>query len=300
MSDNGFAIQTHSLTKRFGRVRALDDVSAHVPTGSIYGLMGPNGAGKTTFVRVMLNLLNPTRGSATVLGHDVMRDPVAVRRRVGHVAALQPLWEWMKVSEFTDFVGGCYPQWNPEAVSSILSHVGIDPGMRIQALSRGQRAIAALAAAIGHEPDLLLLDEALTGLDPMARREVLRNVIEAMHAEGRTVLITGQDIADMERICDHVGFLVKGRLVLESTLDDLKAKVKRVWVEHERDAQIELREGALEVERSPGETSFTTADFSESLPASLAAPGRRVEVRDMSLEDIFVHLAQAELQRGAD
>jgi ABC-2 type transport system ATP-binding protein len=300
MTEDGFAVQTHSLTKRFGRLVALDGVGANVPTGSIYGLMGPNGAGKTTFVRVMLNLLNPTRGSATVLGHDVVREPVAVRRRIGHVAALQPLWEWMKVSEFTDFVGGCYPRWDPEAVASILSHVGIDPAMKIQALSRGQRAIAALAAAIGHEPDLLLLDEALTGLDPMARREVLRNVIEAMHAEGRTVLITGQDIADMERICDHVGFLVKGRLVLESTLDDLKAKVKRVRVEHERDARVELPEGALEVEQSPGETSFTTTGFSESLPASLAGPNRRVEVRDMSLEDIFVHLAQAELRRGAE
>ncbi len=181
MTENGFAIQTHSLTKRFGRLKALDQVSANVPTGSIYGLMGPNGAGKTTFVRVMLNLLNPTRGSATVLGHDVVREPVAIRRRVGHVAALQPLWEWMKVSEFTHFMGACYPHWDPEAVSSILSHVGIDPAVRIQELSRGQRAIAALAAAIGHEPDLLLLDEALTGLDPMARREVLRNVIEAMH-----------------------------------------------------------------------------------------------------------------------
>lgn len=300
MTENGFAIQTHSLTKRFGRLKALDQVSANVPTGSIYGLMGPNGAGKTTFVRVMLNLLNPTRGSATVLGHDVVREPVAVRRRVGHVAALQPLWEWMKVSEFTDFVGGCYPRWNPEAVSSVLSHVGIDAKMKIQTLSRGQRAIAALAAAIGHEPDLLLLDEALTGLDPMARREVLHNVIEAMHTEGRTVLITGQDIADMERICDHVGFLVKGRLVLESTLDDLKARVKRLRVEHGRDAEIELPEGAVEVERSPAETSFTTAEFSESLPGSLTGPNRRVEVRDMGLEDIFVHLAQAELRRGAE
>jgi ABC-2 type transport system ATP-binding protein len=299
MTENGFAIQTHSLTKRFGRLTALDGVSANVPTGSIYGLMGPNGAGKTTFVRVMLNLLSPTRGSATVLGHDVVREPVAVRRRIGHVAALQPLWEWMKVREFTHFMGACYPQWNPEAVSSILSHVGIDPEMKIQALSRGQRAIASLAAAIGHGPDLLLLDEALTGLDPMARREVLRNVIDAMHAQGRTVLITGQDIADMERICDHVGFLVKGRLVLESTLDDLKAKVKRVRVEHERDVEIELPQGALEAARTPGETSFTTADFSESLSGSLAGPNRRVEVRDMSLEDIFVHLAQAELRREA-
>ncbi len=140
---------------------------------------------------------------------------------------------------------------------------------------------------------MLILDEALTGLDPIARREVLRNIIEAMHADGRTVLITGQDIADMERICDHIGFLVKGRLILESTLDDLKARVKRIGVEHARDVALDLPAGALGVERSSRETLFTTTDFSDDLPASLTGPDRRVQVRDLSLEDIFVQLAQS-------
>jgi len=293
MTDNPYAITTHSLTKRFGRLAALDRVSAHVPRGSIYGFMGPNGAGKTTFVHCLLNLIDPTSGTAAVLGHDVVRDSVAVRRRVGHVAALQPLWDWMKVREFAGFMAGCYPRWSQQTVSDILSRVGIDQNARIQTLSRGQRALVGLAVAIGHEPDVLLLDEALTGLDPIARREVLRNIIEAMHADGRTVLITGQDIADMERICDHIGFLVNGRLILESPLDDLKARVKRIGVEHARDAAFDLPAGALEIERSPRETLFTTTDFSDDLPTSLAGPGRRVEVRDLSLEDIFVQLAQS-------
>ncbi len=292
MSENGYAITTDSLTKRFGRLNALEDVSAHIPSGAIYGLMGPNGAGKTTFIHCLLNLVNPTRGSATVLGHDIVRDSVAVRRRVGHVAALQPLWDWMKVREFANFMAGCYPRWNQQPVSDLLARVGIDQNARIQTLSRGQRTLAVLAVAIGHEPDVLLLDEALTGLDPLARREVLRNIIEALHAEGRTVFITGQDIADMERICDHVGFLVKGRLVLESTLDDLKARVKRIRVEHPADASPEVPAGALQVERAARETIFTTRDFSPDLLASIAGPNRRVEALDLSLEDIFVSLAQ--------
>ena len=296
MSENGYAITTDSLTKRFGRLRALDGVSARVPTGAIYGLMGPNGAGKTTFIRCLLNLIDPTRGSATVLGHDVIRDSVAIRRRVGHVAALQPLWDWMKVREFAGFMAGCYPRWNQQPVSDILSRVGIEQNARIQTLSRGQRALTALAVAIGHEPDLLLLDEALTGLDPIARREVLRNVIEAMHAEGCTVFITGQDIADMERICDHVGFLVKGRLILESTLDDLKARVKRIRVEHPADSPPEIPAGAVQLERSARETLFTTRDFTPHLPDSLAGADHRVEVTDLSLEDIFVHLVQPSLE----
>ena len=296
MSENGYAITTDSLTKRFGRLNALEDVSAHIPTGAIYGLMGPNGAGKTTFIHCLLNLVNPTRGSATVLGHDIVRDSVAVRRRVGHVAALQPLWDWMKVREFANFMAGCYPRWNQQPVSDLLARVGIDQNARIETLSRGQRTLAVLAVAIGHEPDLLLLDEALTGLDPLARREVLRNIIEALRAEGRTVFITGQDIADMERICDHVGFLVKGRLILESTLDDLKARVKRIRIEHPADSPPKVPDGAVQVERAARETLFTTRDFSPDLLHSLAGPSRRLEALDLSLEDIFVDLVQSPLE----
>jgi len=297
MSENGFAITTHDLTRRFGRLVALDGVNARVPTGSIYGLMGPNGAGKTTFIRCLLNLINPTRGWARVLGHDVVRDPVAVRRRVGHVAALQPLWDWMTVRQYADFMAGCYPRWSQAPVAQVLARIGIDDDVPIGLLSRGQRAVAALAVAVGHEPDLLLLDEALTGLDPIARREVLRNVIEAMHSEGRTVFITGQDIADMERVCDNVGFLIKGRLVLESPLDDLKARVKRIRVEHPGGPPPEVPAGALNLTRAERETSFTVSDFSPELPASLTAEGFRYEVVDLSLEDIFVELAQPQLQR---
>jgi len=299
MSGNGYAITTDSLTKRFGRLRALDQVSAHVPRGSIYGLMGPNGAGKTTFVRCLLNLINPTRGSATVLGYNVVRDPVAVRQRVGHVAALQPLWDWMSVKEFSGFMAGCYPRWNPEAVSTVLDRIGIEREAKLGVLSRGQRAIVSIAVAVGHEPELLLLDEALTGLDPIARREVLRDVIEAMHEEGRTVFITGQDIADMERICDHVGFLIKGRLTVESPLDDLKARVKRIRVEHPPNTQLQIPAGAVGIERRPRETVFAVSDFSAALLQSLDCPGRRAAADDLSLEEIFLALAQSHTEAGA-
>jgi ABC-2 type transport system ATP-binding protein len=292
MSGNECAITSDSLTKRFGRKVALDSVSAHVPVGAIYGLMGPNGAGKTTLLRCLLKLITPTRGAATVLGHDVVRDSVAARRRVGHVAPMQPLWEWMRVRELAQFMAGCYGRWNSEAVSAILSRVGIDPQARIHDLSRGQRALAALAVAVGHDPELLMLDEALTGLDPLARREILRSIIEVMHSEGRTVLITGQDIADMERICDYVGILIAGRLVVESPLDDLKARVKRIRITHPPGAPPALPNGARRIERSPRETRFIVSEFSLTLLDSLIVPGTEAEVEDLSLEDIFIDLAQ--------
>jgi ABC-2 type transport system ATP-binding protein len=305
MSDTSLAILTENLTRRFGRLRALDGVNAHVPRGAIYGLMGPNGAGKTTFVRVLLNLINPSSGAVTVLGYDAVKEPVEVRKRVGYVAALQPLWDWMTVRDFAGFTRGCYARWDPEAVSTVLDRIGIDQAATLGVLSRGQRAVVAIAVAVGHEPDLLILDEALTGLDPIARREVLRNVIDAMQAEGRTVLITGQDIADMERICDHVGFLVKGRLVLEATLDDLKSRVKRIRVEHPSagsgqaptEPEVQVPAGAFQIERRPRETVFTVENYSPELLLSLDGPGRRAVAADLSLEEIFIDLAQAHMGR---
>ena len=293
MSENEYAVISTGITKRFGRKLVLDRVSAQVPVGTIYGLLGPNGAGKTTFIRCLLNLINPSSGSATVLGYDIMRDSIPIRKRVGHVAALQPLWEGMRVRELAAFMAGCYPQWNQGIVASICEHIGIDQNARLHTLSRGQRAVAALAVATGHEPELLLLDEALTGLDPIARREVLRSVIDAMHSQGRTVLITGQDIADMERICDWVGFLHKGKLILEAPLDALKADFKRIRVTHPPGAFPELPANALRIEQTARETQFTVPDFA-AFTNTFTAAGCQVETIDLSLEDIFVDLAQPE------
>ncbi len=298
MSENEFAVTTQGLSKRFGRKVALDGVSLRIPRGTVFGVMGPNGVGKTTFVRCLLNLLSPTSGTARVLGFDAVKESVQVRLRTGHVASLQSLWEWMTVQEFADFVGGCYPHWSPTAVSQFLERVAIDPTQKIGTLSRGQRTLAALGAAIGHEPELLILDEALTGLDPISRREVLQSVIDVMHLEGRTVIITGQDIADLERICDHIGFLIKGRLFYQGPLEELKARVKRVMVQHPSAPPPPIPPGALRVVAGARETQFTVTSFTPALVDGLAAPGRLVQVLEMSLEDIFVDLVKPQLGQG--
>ncbi len=287
-----YAIISHDLTKRFGRKAALDAVSVHVPVGSIYGLIGPNGAGKTTFLRCLLDLYRPTRGRATVLGYDLATDPVALRRRIGHVAALQPLWESMRVRELARFMAGCYGRWNKDAVSVLLSHTRIDPNARLHSLSRGQRTIAALAVQIGHEPDLLLLDEALTGLDVMTRREVLRSVIEVMHDAQRTVLITGHDLADIERICDHIGVLVEGRLVLEASMEELKERTVRVRVRHAPQAKVPAPAGAVAVGRALGETRFVCHDGGEEALRALRAQGLQAETEELSLEELLVSLSE--------
>jgi len=298
VSDNGYAVVTDHLTRRFGKKLALDGVSAHIPVGSVFGLMGPNGVGKTTFVRCLLNFINPTSGKMRVLGFDAVRESVEVRRRTGHVAALQSLWEWMTVQEFVAFVASCFPHWNAASVSSFLERVAIDPAQKIGTLSRGQRTLATLGAAIGHEPQLLILDEALTGLDPISRQEVLESVIDVMHLEGRTVIITGQDIADLERICDHIGFLIKGKLFYEGPLEALKARMKRIMIQHPTGPPPPIPAGALRVSEGPRETQFTVWDFVPELLDELAAPGRVVQAMEMSLEHIFVDLVKSRFALG--
>jgi ABC-2 type transport system ATP-binding protein len=293
MSQTSYAVVSDQLTKRFGRKAALDSVSIHVPVGSVYGLIGPNGAGKTTFIRCLLSLLNPTRGDIAVLGYDLAEDPVPARLRLGHVAALQPMWESMRVRELARFMSGCYPRWNAALVSALLARTGVDPEARIQALSRGQRTIAALAVQIGHEPDLLILDEALTGLDPIARREVLRSVIELMQRESRTVLIAGQDLSDMERICDHAGILVNGRLVVEAPMADLKLRMRRFRVSHAPDAQLALPERATSVRRDLRETCFVLGDGGDGTLTEVRAQGLEAEEDVLSLEEILVSVAES-------
>jgi ABC-2 type transport system ATP-binding protein len=204
----------------------------------------------------------------------------------------------MTVQEFVDFVASCFLHWNAESVQSFLERVAIDPRQKIGTLSRGQRTLAALGAAIGHEPELLVLDEALTGLDPISRREVLQSVIDVMHLEGRTVIITGQDIADLERICDHIGFLIKGRLFYEGPLEALKAQVKRITVQHPNTPPPPIPSGALRVSAGARETQFTVTRFSPVMVESLSGPGRLVQAADMTLEDIFIDLVKPQLGQG--
>jgi len=294
MNQHDYAVVSNKLTKRFGPKEALCEVSLHIPRGAVYGLIGPNGAGKTTLLRCLLNLINPTSGTLTVLGKDLAYDAVAARKRLGHVAALQPLWEWMPVREFMAFMAGFYSHWNNAVIADFYAKTRIERRTRIRELSRGQRTLMSIAAQVAHEPDLLILDEALAGLDPMAKREVLQSVISVMHSENRTVLIADQSLNDLERICDHVGILVAGRLVLESPLEALKETLKRVRISHPAAAGIRLPVTArcIEQERDATRCIMAADDFTEV--NELLGQDGSVDADYLSLEEILIYAAGAD------
>jgi len=221
--DSDLAIATTGLTKRFGRTVALDAVQVEVPKGSVYALLGRNGAGKTTLLNLLVNLMVPDRGSMRVLGFDPTRQAPEMLRQVGFVPAGYPFYGWMRAREAMSFIAGFHRQWDWELVRSILAHSKTEERAKVDDLSRGMRGLMCVALALGHRPKVLLMDEAFERLDVVVRREIMRMLIEMVQGEGMSVVVTGHEVSDLERISDRVGIIHEGKLLVQDSLENLKA-----------------------------------------------------------------------------
>ena len=217
------AIEVEGLTKRFGRKLAVDGLTFQVPVGSVCGFLGRNGAGKSTAIRMMMNLLDPSAGRATLLGLDSRRHHTELMSRVGYVSDTPILYDWMKVRELVRFTAGFYRRWNQARVDSLLDRFEIDRDQKIRHLSRGMQAQVALLMALGGDPELLILDEPATGLDVVVRRDFLESIIHLIQQEGRTVLLSSHLLHEVERVADQVVILDQGRLVRSGSIEDLKS-----------------------------------------------------------------------------
>jgi ABC-2 type transport system ATP-binding protein len=219
-------IETENLTKFYGRSRGIVDVSLTVGPGEIFGFLGPNGAGKTTTIRLLLDLIRPTRGQARVLGLDPQRDGVEVRRRVGYLPgelALYPDLTGRQMAEYAAYLRGNVPR---REIARLADRLDIDLDRPIRALSHGNRQKIGILLALMHRPELLILDEPTTGLDPLMQ-QVLYELLEEVRAEGRTVFFSSHILPEVERLCDRVGILREGHLVAVESIADLKRKALR-------------------------------------------------------------------------
>jgi ABC-2 type transport system ATP-binding protein len=217
-------ISITNLSRRFGSKAALHDVSLNVPRGCVFGLVGENGAGKTTLIKHILGLLRAEQGSVRIFGLDPVADPVAVLGRIGYLSEQPDLPDWMRVQEFIRYTQAFYPRWDPQYAERLREDFGLDPAARVRVLSKGQRAKLGLLAAQAHRPDLLLLDEPSSGLDPIVRRDILEAVIRTVSDEGRTVFFSSHLLEEIERVSDHVAMLHRGQLVLCGGLDEIKVQ----------------------------------------------------------------------------
>ncbi len=216
-------ISVSELTRRFGATTALDSVSLSLPRGAVYGLVGANGAGKTTLIRHILGLLRAQSGSVRVFGVDPVADPVAVLSRIGYLSEENDLPGWMRVDELIRYTSAFYPKWDDAYAEELRRAFALDPASKIKDLSRGQKARMGLLVALAHRPELLVLDEPSSGLDPIVRRDILGAVIRTIAGEGRTVLFSSHLLEEVEQVADHVTMISCGRIVLSAPLDAIKA-----------------------------------------------------------------------------
>lgn len=285
-----YAIETDALTKRFRKLTAVDGIDLRVPWGSVYGFLGRNGAGKTTTISMLLGLLRPTSGTATVLGHSSKTDPVKIRAEIGYVPEKQIMYDWMTVKEILWFTSRFYKNWNEKLAADLVGRFKLDPRRKLKHLSRGMVAEVCLILALAPEPRLLILDDPTSGMDPVVRREFLENIVDIVRDKKRTVFFSSHILTDIERVADWVGILKEGRLLVQSETDKLKLRMRKVAAKFEGDAPSDLDMGEpLWIQRDGTALTVTFTDYKDDIPEKLRGMGATaVEVMDLSLDDIFV------------
>ena len=216
-------IRVSDLTRRFGAKTALASITLSLPRGGVYGLVGANGAGKTTLIRHVLGLLRAEHGTVRVFGRDPVADPVGVLSRIGYLSEDNDLPGWMRVGELMNYSRAFYPEWDDGYAEELRRAFELDPAARIKHLSKGQKARAGLLAALAHRPDLLVLDEPSSGLDPIVRRDILGAILRTIADEGRTVLFSSHLLDEVERVADHVTMIDNGRIVFSAPLAEIRA-----------------------------------------------------------------------------
>jgi ABC-2 type transport system ATP-binding protein len=214
-------VETTSLTKRFGSVKALADCDLALPLGKVTGLVGPNGAGKTTLIHLAVGLLRPTSGAISVFGHDSTRDILKILPRVGFVAQDRPLYGDLTVAETLELGRRLNERWDAAYALARVQRFGLQLSRKVRTLSTGQRAHVATSVALGKRPELLLLDEPVANLDPIARLALLEELMSVVAEDGVTVVFSANALADVERVCDHVVILVNGHPRLAGDTEEL-------------------------------------------------------------------------------
>lgn len=228
-------IQAEGLTKYYGRVRGVEDLTLEVNKGEIFGYLGPNGAGKTTTIRLLLNLIFPTRGRARILGRDIIKESRFIRDNTGYIPGEVHLYPKMTGGELLRYFARFRPDKPPVLRDELVKRLDLDLSPRIKDLSHGTRQKLALVLAFMHDPDLLILDEPTLGLDPLVQQEFYQ-ILKEFKQRGKTVFLSSHVLPEVERICDRIGILKEGRLVTVESLETMHEKeVRHVEVAFEED-----------------------------------------------------------------
>lgn len=287
---NDDIVSVAGLSRRFGRLQALDGVSLTVARGTVFGLVGENGAGKTTLIRHLLGLQRADSGTVRVFGLDPGGEPVGVLGRIGYLSEERDLPDWMRLGELMRYTRAFYPRWDDRFAAELLAMFELDPGQKIRTLSRGQRARAGLLVALAHRPDFLVLDEPSSGLDPSARHDILAAVVRTVADEGRTVLLSSHLLHEVQRVADHVAMLHRGRVLLDEPLEDLLGRHRLITLHFScaLAARPDLPGGLCWWGEGTEWTCLTDGEHALLREGAASAGAEIVEERSPSLEEVFL------------
>jgi ABC-2 type transport system ATP-binding protein len=290
---NNNVIETKGLKKHYKQVTALDGLDLTVPAGSIYGLLGRNGAGKTTAIKILMGMVRPTEGYATMFGLTASESEpgVAIRQRTGFVSDERDLYDSMTVAQLISFTASFFPRWRHDLAKRYGNSFDLPESRTVKALSRGARTKLALLLAFSRGAELLILDEATTGLDPVATEEVLQALVGYVASEGATVFFSSHQITEIEQIADRVAIIDRGRTVLEGALDDLRESFRRIELVFDGDAPTaQFRSpGATRVERKGRMLTVLASTGGEEIMEEARALGAvSAEARPVTLKELFL------------
>ncbi|MEX0777664.1 MAG: ABC transporter ATP-binding protein [Phycisphaeraceae bacterium] len=293
-------IQTQGLTRYFGGKCALDSLTLSVPRGCVFAFVGRNGSGKSTTIRMLMGLLQATRGGARVLGYDCAILAPEARGRIGYLAEGHDLYNWMTVAQLEAFQAPFFPHWNKALFDAVIEHFGLSRSAKARHLSRGERAGLALALTLAPDPELLILDDPALGLDPLARRALLEAMVYVTRRDDRTIFFSSHLLADVERVADHIAILDQSVLRAACSVETFRRCVRQFVLQFPgRPPTLPEMPEILESFSAEREVRVTLANATQQTLSRLAelsaAPLREVP---LSLEDAVISLLSRRKQRG--
>jgi ABC-2 type transport system ATP-binding protein len=283
-----FAIELSGVGKKY-RFFSLANIHLKLPQGQIMGLIGPNGAGKSTTIRILMGLVHQDSGEARVLGHRMPAEQVAAKWKIGFASEDMRLYESMTLGWHMNFIQSIYSDWDAAYGQLLLKRFGLRAEQKIKGLSHGQRVKATLLLILARRPKLLVLDEPTTGLDPVARHEILRELTNVMTDEGRSVLFSSHNTHDVEQISDQITFIDRGRIIDSMDKEMYLDRWRRLRLEAPAGVELPALPGIIDI-RQEGRLAVATANaFVPDLANAYENSGVRVHrVETMTLEEIFV------------
>jgi ABC-2 type transport system ATP-binding protein len=283
------ALELNALTKRFDIVPVLKGISARVEPGEVIGLLGLNGAGKTTLLETALGFSLPESGSARIFGQDSTAMDGATKARIGFVPQRDELLEGMKGGAYLDLIAEFYPAWNTNLVARLATEWAVPLDTKIGKLSVGQRQKLSIISALGHEPDLLILDEPVASLDPVARRGFLKELVDIASTQTRSIIFSTHIVTDLERVASRVWLMQEGLMTIDASMDELKENFARVRLNTDLPANFD-RSTVLHTRRDNGATVVLLRDWNPSLQQQLESACGAFHAETLALEDLFLEL----------